>query len=341
MLSGKKARTESNPMALAYAIAKEPAPDLAAVWPQAPRRAAQVLKEAMSRDPKRRPLPASALTARLRAALEPERAPTRRSAAPAAAAAPPTAATAVTPRRARSRPQPSAERKPPPAPAPVADRTRHDRRPALLALLLALLLVAGATAAILASSAGGGHAGTSAGSSTHPRTAAPARSRAASRTASTATQAPARTSSTSAPASTGASMPTTRAGAAAGAGAGATSSAGGGASAAGGGAGSPVAAVESFYHLAAAHRYSDAWALADPAFRAQLGGYDSFQSGQASDRQIIFNSARVVSQSATQAAVAVNTTSIRDNGTQHCAGTVNLARASGSWLLHQISINCT
>jgi hypothetical protein len=53
----------------------------------------------------------------------------------------------------------------------------------------------------------------------------------------------------------------------------------------------PVAAVESFYHQAAAHQYSSAWALADPARRNQLRGYASFQSGQAADRSITFNHA--------------------------------------------------
>src|SRR5207245_2122779 len=44
----------------------------------------------------------------------------------------------------------------------------------------------------------------------------------------------------------------------------------------GGGAGSPTGAVETFYELAASHRYSQAWALADPTFRDQLAGYSSF-----------------------------------------------------------------
>jgi hypothetical protein len=104
----------------------------------------------------------------------------------------------------------------------------------------------------------------------------------------------------------------------------------------------PVSAVESFYHLAAAHNYAAAWALADPAFRNQLGGYQSFQAGQAQDRSITFDSAQVTSQSGTSATVAVRTTSVRSNGTQHCAGTVELrpGTSAGQWLLHQIHITC-
>jgi hypothetical protein len=121
-----------------------------------------------------------------------------------------------------------------------------------------------------------------------------------------------------------------------------SSTPGAAASPARGSAASPVAAVESFYHLAAVHNYSQAWALADPTFQSQLGGYQSFQNSQAQDRSITFNDAHVVNQSSTAAAVAVQTTSVRSNGTQHCSGTVDLARtgATANWALHLIHINC-
>jgi hypothetical protein len=104
-----------------------------------------------------------------------------------------------------------------------------------------------------------------------------------------------------------------------------------------------VSAVKSFYTLAAAHRYADAWKLADPAMQAQVGGYRAFQSGQAADRSIIFTSARTVSQSSSRARVAITTTSVRTTGTEHCAGTVDLVPGaqSGQWQLHQIGINCS
>jgi len=39
--------------------------------------------------------------------------------------------------------------------------------------------------------------------------------------------------------------------------------------------------------------------------------------------------------------VAIRTTSVRDDGTQHCSGTVDVVRGSSStWLLHQIHIAC-
>ncbi len=107
--------------------------------------------------------------------------------------------------------------------------------------------------------------------------------------------------------------------------------------------GDPVSAVESFYGHAAAHEDGQAWALADPTFRSQLEGYDSFQAQQAGDRQIIFDAARVVSETGDNATVAVSTTSVRDTGTTHCAGTVDLDRggSAGGWLLHLIHINCS
>jgi hypothetical protein len=102
-----------------------------------------------------------------------------------------------------------------------------------------------------------------------------------------------------------------------------------------------VGAVEAFYELAAAHRYSDAWALADSTFRNQLGGYESFTAGQAADRSITFDAAGTLRQSSDSATVQVQTTSVRTTGTEHCAGTVQaVPGGSGRWLVHTISINC-
>ncbi|MDQ6836155.1 MAG: hypothetical protein M3016_08205, partial [Actinomycetota bacterium] len=103
----------------------------------------------------------------------------------------------------------------------------------------------------------------------------------------------------------------------------------------------PASAVESFYQQAAAHRYPQAWALAGPGLRAQLGGYRSFQSQFAAARSITFHSAHVVSSSGHTATVAVSTTSVRTGGTQRCSGTVDLSSsASRQWRLEQIHITC-
>jgi serine/threonine-protein kinase len=107
-------------------------------------------------------------------------------------------------------------------------------------------------------------------------------------------------------------------------------------------AGNPVAAVESFYGLAAAHRYAEAWALADPAFRSQLLGFGAFSQQQSHVSSIRFDRTTVLDQTPTDATVAVQTTPVVDGATQHCRGTVSLQRASTAspWLLHVISINC-
>ena len=69
MLCGSKARRESNPVALAHAIATHPPPDLREEWPQAPAEAAALLTTAMSADPLGRPASAGVLVERLGNAL--------------------------------------------------------------------------------------------------------------------------------------------------------------------------------------------------------------------------------------------------------------------------------
>jgi serine/threonine-protein kinase len=350
-LSGVKARNEPNPVALAHAISTQPPPDICAVWPDGPEAAAKVLIRGMSRDPSERPRSAGELTARLRAAFAPE--PTvalKRSAPPpprrqapdrprprsalgqraAAAAVVPAsreaggspATPAISSRRAEdatSGPGSSPagdhrERVPPPLLPP----RRNSRRRVIIGAGLALAAVAAAAIA-LATQSGSSHSSTASNSASSSRAAKGSSGHGAAGTPSTAGG---QSGSSSASSSSGALSA-------------------GSATTGVPGAGSPVAAVESFYHHAAAHQYSNAWALADPAFRDQLGGYASFQSGQAAERSITFNDAGVVSQSRTAASVAIRTTSVRDNETQHCSGTVDLVRGSpSSWLLHQIHIAC-
>jgi len=72
MLSGRPARCERNPVALAHAISTQPPPDLREAWPEAPASVVALLRSGMARDPAARPRSASELTRRLRAALLPE-----------------------------------------------------------------------------------------------------------------------------------------------------------------------------------------------------------------------------------------------------------------------------
>ncbi|HSO98246.1 MAG TPA: serine/threonine-protein kinase [Solirubrobacteraceae bacterium] len=336
-LSGQKARQEPNPMALAHAISTMPPPDLRKSWPDAPPAAADVLARGLAVDPAQRPSSAGELVRRLRAAFEPP----KQAAAPPPAPRPARAVAAARPTVPLERPRrvaPPPTRKPTrPAAAPLAadgaDRRRNRAR------VGAALLAVGAAAVVLALLLSASH------SPAQRRTTAAARS--AHRSRPHAAPAP----GASAGASRGASSAGPSSAAAAPAGnpaasaakpAGTTAKPAGTATPASGPAASPSSAVQTFYALAAVHRYAAAWALADPGFRNQLGGYASFQGGQSGDRSITFNSLRTVSQSAGAATVALDTTSVRTDGTHHCQGTADLQSGSGSgWLVHQIHINCS
>ncbi len=408
-LSGRKARTEPNPLALAHAIATGPEPDLRDAWPDAPAPAAKLLKLGMARNPKDRPGSAGELMARLRQALAPEAteaitpperkprarakpapvpvpvppvgAPAPDGAAPAAKraeapAAPKRAEAPAAPKRAEAPAAPKraeapaaakraeapaaaaaagaaaaaagagakpagagtvAPRKPKPAPRtprdsgarpPAPSATDPRRRRLILAAAIIPLVIAAAAVAAIASSGGSGSPHRTAGRST-PAASTP------SRTPSTPTHKSSTASSGATAGSSGGHSTATSGAGAASAAPPATSGAGAG------GAGGPASAVERFYTLAAGHDYGSAWALADPAFQSQLGGYRGLQATMSATRSITFNSARTVSQSASGATVAVQTTSVRTDGTQHCSGTVQLVPGSGgSWLLHQIGISC-
>ncbi|MEA2146563.1 MAG: eukaryotic-like serine/threonine-protein kinase [Solirubrobacteraceae bacterium] len=351
-LSGVQAHRESNPVAVAHAIATQPPPDLRQVWSAAPPAAAELLLRAMARDPAQRPRSASELVARLGAALEPQAtqrapAPTPRARKPspapiaaaggalAGAAAGAGAAEGVQAASSARQPlargnatRPDAVRRgpsgPPPPPAPPG-----ARRTARALVPLALLAAIGVVAVILL-----GQGSKSPSPSTNASHTSTSTNRAATTAHRATTSTPSHTSSatttppttTTQSTSTAAAAPTTTTPAA---------------PAPTGASGSPPAAVASFYELAASHNYAQAWKLADPVFQNQLGGYDSFKSGQAGDKAIIFHTDRVVSQTGHTATVAVQTTSERTDGTHQCQGTVQLQNESGSWLLHAISINCS
>ena len=297
MLSGEKARNETNPVTLAHAIATQRPPNLLNAWPEAPPAAADVLVQAMAHDPAERPRSAGELVGRLRDALAP---------VPAAW------------------PRPRPEGRPTTSVAPGAAQGRRSRSGPLVAALLALVAAVVVLAVLL--NAGGSRSPASNRAAAGGHHAAAHRPGTAARS-STAGTTSAGASSTTPPAS--ASTPS--------AGASSATPPASAASATG-----PVGAVESFYGAAAAHHYAGAWALADPTLRSQLQGYESFQAGQAGDHSITFDSAHVISQSSRAATVAVQTTSVRDSGTQHCTGTVDLVPAGGGgWLLHLLHINCT
>jgi serine/threonine protein kinase len=332
VLSGEKARRETNPVTLAHAIATQAPPNLRNAWAEAPPGAADLLVRGMARDPAERPRTAGELVGRLRTALAPERRARTPRSIPVAVAA---ADLPTRPHRAAGAGGggrgPRDPGHPPPA-RPPAEPPRRSRMGPLLAALLALAAALVVLAVLLNSSGSSPRrAAHTASTHRHHTAPAPAKSTSSSSTttaSSTASAAPAPASSAT-PSATSSTTPSS------------TTSSRTAPAAPPPPAGSPAAAVESFYGAAAAHQYAAAWALADPTLRSELDGYRSFQQGQAGDRSITFNNAKVVSQSSRAATVAVQTTSVRDSGTSHCTGTVDLVPAGGQWRLHLVHINCS
>jgi hypothetical protein len=104
---------------------------------------------------------------------------------------------------------------------------------------------------------------------------------------------------------------------------------------------SPAGAVQAFYTRAAAHRYNDAWALAAPGLRSQLGGFGRFRNQFSSVKSIVFSRAATIRQSASAATVAITTTATHTDRVQHCNGTIDTAPASGGgWVVTHLAVSC-
>jgi hypothetical protein len=104
----------------------------------------------------------------------------------------------------------------------------------------------------------------------------------------------------------------------------------------------PSTAVQMFYEAAAHHDYAAAWQLADANLRNQLQGYDSFRAQMSAVRVITFHQAQTVARGSSSATVALDTTAVLIDKTQHCDGTATTTRAStGAWLVDHLSISCT
>jgi eukaryotic-like serine/threonine-protein kinase len=155
-LTGARAREGRTPIEIAHRIATGPPPDIRDKMPTASPQAADLLRQAMARDPRERPASAGELATGLARALdEPPTAPTR--------AAPPTAATRAAPRPApvpAPAPAPARAAEPPPPTGP-ARRTGGPagKRPVgAIALALVFLVLAAAVviAAVLSSGDDGG-----------------------------------------------------------------------------------------------------------------------------------------------------------------------------------------
>jgi serine/threonine-protein kinase len=148
LLSGRKARQGRTPVEIAHQIASEPAPDVRDAWTAAPPAAAQVLQQAMARDPEDRPRSAGQLGRSLDDAFKATQ--------PAATRTMPLQAV-ERPRRTPT-PRPVARSPRPRAGAPVARSRGGAPRWIPVAALVAVLLVA--AGAIVAITTGGDDKGT-------------------------------------------------------------------------------------------------------------------------------------------------------------------------------------
>jgi hypothetical protein len=311
MLTGRRAREGGTPAVMAMRAATEPPPDLREIWPDAGP-LAEVLERGLARDPGERPESATALVDAIAAAL-------RERDAPATA---PVEAVEGAPAPG---PQRTAEVDVEPAPAGGAPGQRHEAaRVGGPAARAPEPVPAPEPAARAAPSA----------ARTRPGRSRPARRRrspvallaAAAALAAAAIVAVLLAGGGSEPKRRAASTPRRTT----------TTSSRSTASAA-----TPAGAVRAFYGRAAAHRYADAWALAAPALRAQLGGFEAFRRQFSTVRSIDFGRATTVRRSDTGATVAIATTATHTDHVDHCAGTAETAPApAGGWVVTHIAVGC-
>jgi eukaryotic-like serine/threonine-protein kinase len=314
MLTGRRAREGGTPAVVALRAATDPPPDARDVWPEAAALAA-ALAHGMARDPAERPASATALVDEIAAALEEDERATAGAAAETAVAP----AVAAQPRRREPEPpapaEPPVEAEPPrrdPAPPVPAEPPRHEPAPPARAepqrreRRSPAVLVAAAAALALAAVA----AVVLAGGGSDPDRRATSTSRTSTTGGGTAGTSSQRTST----AGTAAAAPAPT---------------------------SPTRAVQAFYGRAAAHRYADAWALAAPGLRQQLGGYATFRRQFSTVRSIVFSRASELRRSDSGATVAVATTATHTDHVDHCAGTADTQPAAGGgWVVAHIAISC-
>jgi len=328
MFSGRRARESGTPAAIAVRAATAPPPDLRDDRPDAPALAA-VLARGMARDPAARPPTATALVDEIAAALREDERP-----APAPVRA----------SREDERPAPApvrASREDEPEPRTVAPAAPGRARRSPVLLLAGVAAFAAAVLAVLLLT-GGGDPGSGDGdrAATGTSTATTAKSKSKSKSTSTGTGTGSGTgTSTATGTGTGTGTSTSKAtGTGTGTGTGTTTS---GTKAATAAASTPASAVRAFYERAAAHRYADAWAVAAPGLRTQLGGYDTFRRQFSTVRSIVFSRAAETRRTDGAATVAITTTATHTDRVDHCTGTADAAPATGGgWVVTHVDVHC-
>jgi serine/threonine-protein kinase len=328
MLSGRKARTGNTPMEVVHRIATEGAPYLRDAWPDAPAETVEILCAAMSSDPDERPQSAGELVRRLERSLE-----LGLSAAPPASReaelAPPTAEAPS--RQAEVGPPtselPSREAEVTP---PSSDLSLPTEAPETQTAPLPRAAEAPAPVTFTPAPAAESPRSSPAGG-TRP-TEPPRRGRPAVIAAGALVSLLAVVGSLVAiRALDGGSKP--EAG---------RDAQGASPRPAGPSQAPPEQVARAFYERSAADRYEDAWTLAGPGFREQLGGFAAFRAQFSTLKSVRFERAETTAQTGDRATVALATTATHTNRIETCRGDVSLRRGSRArpWLIDRIAVDC-
>jgi serine/threonine protein kinase len=99
----------------------------------------------------------------------------------------------------------------------------------------------------------------------------------------------------------------------------------------------PEAALQAFYTRAANDRFDDAWSLASPRLRQQLGGYDSFKGTFSTLESIEISKVKAKGKSGK---VSFESVATHTDHVDRCKGSADTVKSSESWLLDHIEVNC-
>ena len=102
----------------------------------------------------------------------------------------------------------------------------------------------------------------------------------------------------------------------------------------------PKQAVADFYTSAADGEFEQAWKLAGPGLREQLGGYDSFVNTLQTLESIDFPKLETTVKSDDRATVELRSVAKHTDRTDNCSGTAELTWSSDAWLIDHLSVDC-
>jgi serine/threonine protein kinase len=102
----------------------------------------------------------------------------------------------------------------------------------------------------------------------------------------------------------------------------------------------PEQTVSDFYTQAADGEFEDAWKLAGPGLREQLGGYDSFVGTLKTLESIDFPKLQATVKSDDRATVEFQSVAKHADRTDNCSGTAELMWSGDAWLIDRLNVDC-